>query len=781
MALNKILTEESYKQYMTANPFPAHDIDPEKKDSIAWCRQIALAIWSNYCLNNSGLPFSFGTNQYDYTTLRLYAEGNQDINKYKKMLGRKNPDKDDDRRGTYNAISWDNHSVLPRFEQVILEKLAEFDVNYSAVGVDDATITEKTRIKNIVWERAQNKFYEQVYSALGEQMPEMPFKPADKQELELWSSMTLEMAYEMKMTEAVKYCMNRSEWDDELAVGIRRDLFRLGVAAVYEYVETHSKMPKVDYCDPAFTIFPKSNKYGYQDIPWAGDVVFMTVIDVRKQYKAKGQYISEEQFFQDIQKCINTSAMAQTGAFGLRMFPNVASQNFTSMDSHGAFPYDYLKVPVLRCEYKTWNTDVYSEIKTKSGETVTRREKYTYNKNDEKRSTVKRGYETWYKCWWVIGTDLVIDYGPKEYIKRDAAGKTYSGYTIIRTDNRSFVARMIPYIDEIELIHKRFMMAWREAAPSGFAVYMSALKNVTFKDKKVHPMDLLSIYADTGKIVIDDGVLKNVQGKAVNPIMPLPGGLGPLLNEFMASYQFFRAQLSDITGISDAMLGANPIPGQLKSTTEIALEGSEKVIRPLGRAYNIAKKRVFEKLLCDIKTIARFTPDGFRAIFQDLSLNTVQKIVVVSDDASRDYALKAEPEATELMKQEIIVSAKESAAKGQITYPDYLQVVRYVGQGKVRFATALLEYKLQKRVEQEQQINMQNIQANAEVQQQSLEQKAKMDAMLLQLEGRMAEVEQRIKGDYTLENTRLKGETDLLLQEREFKHEIENPQPAVSK
>jgi len=133
------------------------------------------------------------------------------------------------------------------------------------------------------------------------------------------------------------------------------------------------------------------------------------------------------------------------------------------------------------------------------------------------------------------------------------------------------------------------------------------------------------------------------------------------------------------------------------------------------------------------------------------------------------------------MKQEIIVSAKESAAKGQITYPDYLQVVRYVGQGKVRFATALLEYKLQKRVEQEQQINMQNIQANAEVQQQSLEQKAKMDAMLLQLEGRMAEVEQRIKGDYTLENTRLKGETDLLLQEREFKHEIENPQPAVSK
>lgn len=781
MDLNKApIPEDYFLDAMSASPFPSDDVDPKIKKGIEWCRQIAKAIWSQYCLNNTGLPYNFGTNNFDYTTLRLYAEGNQPVEKYKKILTQKNPDKNSNQRGTYNAVSWDNHSVLPRFESVILEKLQDFETTFTPVGTDENTITAKMRMKNYIWEKSQNPIYQLIYEQLGIKNTEkLPFVPADRDELELWSSMKLELAHELNMSKAVKYVFNESEWSDEIKQQVYRDFFRLGVGATYEYVENNSNLPKITYCDPAFTIFPKSNQYGYQDIPFAGDVIFMTIAEIRKHLKGKGQFTSEDALVDKLKQYVNYSNTTYGGNLTYNPFANGIGNNAITTDSHGAMPYDYMKVAILRCEMKTWNTDVYSRRKTDSGVEVVRKEKYNYNKNDDKRTTEHKGYEMWYKCWWAIGTDICIDWGPKEYIKRDNKGKTYSGYTIIRTDNRSMVARMIPDIDEIELITKRFMMAWKNASPSGYAVFMNVLKNVTYKDKKLHPFDLIQIQRDTGTMIIDDGALKNVQGRAQNPIIPLAGGVGPILNEFIASYQFYRQRLADITGISDAMLGTNPIPGQLKSTTEIALAGSENVIKPLGRAYNLMKKRVYQKIICDIQTIARFNPEGFRIAFADLSDNTLQKIMIGSEDAGFTYTLRAEPEATEMMKQEIILSAKDASLKGQITYPDYLQMVKYVSEGNVRFATALLEYKLMKRAEYEQQVNMENIKANGEEQQKSLMMKAETDAKLLQLEAQMESLLQQLKNQGAAQTTSMNNQTDLLLQARDLTFQEEHPAPVA--
>lgn len=773
---NAGIPQEVFKDTSFPYPFPSDDVDPKIKKSREWCMRIAQAIWSQYVLNNTGLPYTFGTNMFDYTTLRLYAEGNQPVQKYKDILSRKNPDKNDKRRGAYNAISWDNHSIIPRFEAVILEKLQDYETQFTPVGVDENSIHAKTRLKNYIWEKSQNPIYAQIYQQLGIKETEtLPFIPADKQELDMWASMKLELSHELNMGKAVKYVFDQSNWDDELKQQILRDLFRLGVSATYEHVENYSGLPKITYCDPAFTIFPKSNQYGYLDIPFAGDVIFMSIADIRRNLKDKGQFKTEQEFFDNLKPYISQNANYTVGNWGNNTLWNTNNQITT--DSHGTLPYDYLKVPVLRCEMKSWNTDVYSELTVEGGKKVRRQEDYNYNKNDDKRKTVRKGYESWYKCWWVIGTTMCIDWGQKEYIKRDKKGKTYSGYTIIRTDSKSMVARMIPEVDEIELMIKRFMMAWRNAAPSGYAYWMGVLKNVTYKDQKLTPFDLINMQMDTGNIIIDDGVLKTVQGKAQNPITPLPGGIGPILNEFIASYQFSRQRLSDITGISDAMLGTNPIPGQLKSTTEIALAGSENVIKPFGRGYITMKKRVYQKIICDVQTIAKTDPDGFRASFVDLSDNTLQKILIVSADSDYDYALAAEPEATEMMKQEILLTAKDAALKGQISYPDYLQMVKYVTEGKVRFATALMEYKQAKYAEMAAKSKQADIEANAQVQMQSLQANGEIEANLAKLQGQIDQLTEQIKGQTILQKTAMDNQTDVLLLDKQLKFDDEHPAP----
>lgn len=151
--------------------------------------------------------------------------------------------------------------------------------------------------------------------------------------------------------------------------------------------------------------------------------------------------------------------------------------------------------------------------------------------------------------------------------------------------------------------------------------------------------------------------------------------------------------------------------------------------------------------------------------------------MIGSDDAGFSYTLRAEPEATEMMKQEIILSAKDASLKGQITYPDYLQMVKYVGEGNVRFATALLEYKLMKRAEYEQQVNMENIKANGEEQQKSLEMKGQIDNQIAQMQGQLDAMLQQLKNQGAMQTTQMNNQTDLLLQERDLKFQDEHPAP----
>ena len=134
-----------------------------------------------------------------------------------------------------------------------------------------------------------------------------------------------------------------------------------------------------------------------------------------------------------------------------------------------------------------------------------------------------------------------------------------------------------------------------------------------------------------------------------------------------------------------------------------------------------------------------------------------------------------------MMKQEILVSAKEASAKGQISYPDYLQMVKYVSEGNVRFATALLEYKLMKRQEVEQQINMQNIQANGEQQQKSLEAKGQIDAQLIQMKGQIEALQQQLKNQGAIQTTQMNNQTDILLLDKQLKFDAEHPAPAANK
>lgn len=755
MELSSFFQKEHHDKYSKVFPFPPDDIDPKvKATDYEWHLKHAEGIWSEYNRNNCYVQWTYGTNQYDYTTLRLYAEGNQPIEKYKNQIAHADPEKNDRKRVMYEGISWDNQSVLPRFKESVMMLLDEMDVFYAPKAVDEASISLKSRIKHLIWERTQNKFYPEFYAKMGmEYKPDVPFHPTNMTELDIFAQSALELSHEIKMKKVIDAVMEESEWTDELKLKFYEDMFTLGIAIGRSYMDPHTGKEVVEYVDPQYAIFPKSELHNYKDIKRFGHVKWMSVIDMRKAYQKAGQYRTEKEFFKKIESMIDT-----------QMFPNDTADRFSStdfwskdqVDSHGSFPYDYLKIPVLCYEWATWNTDVVTE---KANGKIYFEKHGTSEKNTETAKTSKKSYESWHRCEWVIGTDMLLSFGPRYYVTRDVEGKTICSYFAYRVSNKSMVASMIPIEDQIEIITKKYQVAWKRAAPSGFRTNWGKLQGMSLKNgAKLHPFEVLDIYMDTG-ILFENDTKEMVAGSRMasqaQSFTPITGGLGNILNEYITAFGHEMQKLSTITGVTETLLGASPTPNQLIGTTQLSIQGSMNRLKPLFKGYKMMKKEATKRVMIDILNYARFNPQGFKATYKSFSDNTLEKILIGAEDSKYRFSLVIEQIATDEMRQVIIQSAQQAVAKGVMSEVDLITIVEHVQKGNVKFAKMLLEYKQAKTMQMQSQMAEQNAQMNAQMQQQSTQ----------------------IATDGKLQEIAKKGEEERKTKTLESQLESRNPQP----
>lgn len=727
--------EKSFEdKYGKVLPYPFDTITKKDMDDPEMYLGHVQAFWSEFYRNNLYLKWSYGTNAYDYTTLRLYADGNQPNQKYKDQLTHADPEKKDGTRIMYEGISWDNESVLPRFKESVMQLLMEMDVFYAPAAVDDASIQMRERVKNAIWERSRNDFYQKAAEMMGQKYdPQIPFVPANMMELDLFAQTALEITHEIKMKKVMDSVMDTNDWDDELKLKIYEDLYTIALAAVRTYM-TSQGYEAIEYVDPQYLLFPKSNRHDYNDINRAGHVKWMDIQQIRRQHKKNGHYTTEKAFFDKIKELILNRKQEFYVAEGFQSFD---LWQMNQNDSQGSFPYDQLKLPVLVYEFEVQIQDKFTD---KADGRTYFEPASAKEKNTDKNKTYAKTYSNWLTCEWVIGTDLMITWGPKEYLTRDSEGRCKSSYTIYRVGNKSLVAAQIPIEDRLEIITKKFQLAWKRAAPAGYKVNYKNLENMSLKmgGAKLHPFEVLDIYMDTG-ILLENVTAESIAGprggSAARTFEIIPGGMGPMLNEYMTTFQNEMAKLSIITGITETLLGASPQPGQLNGVTQLSIQGSMNRIRPLFNGYKKIKKEVSKKIMVDILNYARFNPEGFSATYKNFNDNTMQKIVLGAKEAGYRFGLKIEQVFTEETKQLIINSAQTAVAKGTLTEIDFITITEQLMKGNLKFAKVLMEYKMSKNMQMQSQINQQNAEMNAQVQQQSLQAKGDMDIRKIQEEG----------------------------------------------
>ena len=745
--------------------FPPENVPHSDKSKKEWCAAFAMAIWGDYCKGNTGLPYTAnGVNQYDYATIRQYADGNQPVDKYKEQVGHPqnehSPDEQDKSRFSYNkAISWANQSIIPKYRKATIANLMDMDIDLTPIGVDENSMKERQRVINYIWERSQNAFYDRIYGAVGQKDEPLPFIPADKQELELFRQNGLELIHEQEMKKVVDRTFEINNWNVNIKRKLLEDLFDLGICLSDVDIDSLTGLPTITYFDPEYSIFNGSLTNNYSDMEEFGQVLFIPVKKLRAILIRDGVYVDEQTLLQQISPYTTT--------WGI----NIQYNNQGNKDSHGQYPYDYKKVPVLKCQYKSYNVDVHVKKKTKNGFVIEEfRSSNSEVEQSENVKVTKYPWEMWYTCTWVIGTDIFYNYGPKRGVKRDKNGKTYSGVSIIRLSNQSFGNQLIPIEDDNELVLKKFQIAWLNARPSGFILFWEALTNLTDGTLKVSVMEAFQLFMDKGILLANSDFVEQLGIKQVQHILePLVGGVGPILNEYVQSYNMNITKINDIVGISGVLAGDQPIPGQLVQTTEIAQNQSLKAISHIAEAYNYIKKSTYQKVIYDIQMLSSLNPDGLETLFTEFSTNTIQKVKIGADRAGIHYEMRVDTDATMAEKQAIVEAAFASAGNGSLSWPDALLIQELVRKGRSRWARIIMEYRMGVNQQREQQNQLELIQQNSETQQQSI---------INNLKAKIQEI--AAKGQQDRDTEILKGEIEKMLMILEASLDAKQPKQSSS-
>lgn len=696
------------------------DPDEKVKDADLYRRKAERLYWS-YINGYSALSYG---RSVDFNNQRRYAQGTQPNIKYMDSICPMNP-KTGKREG-YDVISWDNFPVMAKLRAVVLGKFDPIDYAVSVNCIDENS-NKKRDLEKLMYyiEQKDKEFYNGVYQSIGVKPdePKMPYKPTTLEDLNIIEEIgSFKLAAEIEMEGKLRKCLDHSEWS-ELKKRLLEDAFDLAFIATKDYNDPITKEPKVRYIDPEFLLVRYTRSNSFEDIAEWAEIKFYTI----QQLKQMGVPA------QDLHKCIR----GMSGLFGNAGYYNLSFDMYMNNPTR----FEEIKVAILDGEFDTLDTDFYEMspdgriFNTPWGSDKPRK---------KENKLVKSSYDKWYRYKWVIGTDVVFDYGYQFDQVYDQHNKPKASLSCYRIADRSIVSSCIATIDDLEITMKKLRLAIANARPSGLSIDIASLNSVDIGGGTYDPFQLIKLLTLKGHLLYRAAIAPNgmlIQG-APPPVTELKGGIGAELEELLTLITMFLNHLRELSGISQVIDGSNPIPGQLVGVTEAQEAGTNNVLRPMLSAYQYIKRITCRKLAWRIQLNAKVQKyksfgDAVLSSMEDITEPTMDVMVEVLIDEQMVAKIDA-------MANESIKAAKQGQAG--ITMADYFFIQRCLQVGQLKYAQFYLsarEYESQQTL-LEQQKQMQQLNNQGAI---SLEQE-KQKTLQMEMQLRQMEIELTKQWDY---------------------------------
>jgi len=668
--------------------FPSQVVPDAEKASWEYGSQVASAIeteWFNQGRTN-GNRYLTSFNNYHF--LRLYARGEQPVQKYKDELSI-NGDL------SYLNLDWKPVPVISKFVDIVVNGISNKQFEIKAFAQDPSSVKKRTEHADaIAKDMFAHKQLQKMKDMFGidasrssvppDQMPET------MEELELHMQLSYKQAIEIAEEEAITTTLAKNKW--ELTKRrLNQDLVTCGIACAKTTFNKANGI-EIDYVDPAYVIYSYTEDPNFEDIYYVGEVKSITIPELKKQ-------------FPDI--------------------PNDELQKIQQMPGNRQYitgwgNYDNNTVQILYFEYKTYMNQVFKLKYNENGleKIIQKTDEFnpppadTYDK-------VSRSIEVLYSGVKVLGTDTMLKWELAENMTRPMSDSTKveMNYALCaprmyKGKIESLVSKITGFADMIQLTHLKMQQVLARMVPDGVFLDMDGLAEVDLGNgTNYNPAEALNMYFQTGSIVgrslTQDGELN--RGKV--PIQELTSSSGGAkLQSLIQTYQYYLQMIRDVTGLNEARDGSLPDKDALVGLAKMAANQSNIATKHINQASLYLSLRICENISLKITDVLRF-PLTNNALVESISLFNAKTLSEISNLNLHDFGIFLELEPEEEEQQMLETNIQIALKGGGIDLEDAIDIRQIKN---IKLANQLLKQKRKKKLKRDQANQKAMIQAQAQ-------------------------------------------------------------------
>ena len=673
----------------TNSAFPSQVVSDAEKASWEYGTQVGQAIeyeWFGQGRTN-GNRYLTSWNQFHQ--LRLYARGEQSIQKYKDELSI-NGDL------SYLNLDWKPVPILSKFVDIVVNGISAKAYDIKAYAQDPSSIKKRTDYASMLYEDMVSKEYlDSLQQTLGinlYQTPNIDTVPESKDELELHMQLSYKQSVEIAEEEAIASVLAQNKFDLTRR-RLNMDLTVLGMAVAKTSFNTAEGIT-VDYVDPAYVVYSYTEDPNFDDVYYVGEVKSITIPELKKEFPDIGEEELER----------------------IQSMPG-NSQYITGWGN-----YDENTVQVLYFDYKTYHNQVFKIKETPQGlmKALEKPDSFNPPENDN-FERVSRSIEVLYNGAKVLGSNEMIKWELAENMSRPTADttKVEMNYALCaprmyKGRIESIVSKCIGFADMIQLTHLKLQQVLSRMVPDGVYLDMDGLAEVDLGNgTNYNPAEALNMYFQTGSIVgrslTQDGDMN--PGKV--PIQELNSSSGQAkISALIQTYQYYLQMIRDVTGLNEARDGTAMDKNSLVGLQKMAANASNVATRHINQSSLYITLKLAENVALKIADALEFplTRSALQNSISTFNIKTLDEIVNLN---LHDFGIFLELEPDDEEQAQLENNIQVALQQGGIDLEDAIDLRNIKN---LKLANQMLKIKRKAKAKQDQVNQQANIAAQGQSQ-----------------------------------------------------------------
>ena len=719
--------------------FPSQVVSDLEKISYDYGLKVGKAIESEW-FDDSYTNNRYNANQSNFHRLRLYARGEQSIQKYKDELSI-NGDL------SYLNLDWKPVPIIPKFVDIVVNGISERTYDIKAYSQDPFGMGERTKYMETILAdmRAQelDNFSEEAFGVNLRNIDPQEL-PANEDELQLHMQLEYKQAVEIAEEQAINTLLegNRYELTKKR---FYYDLTVLGIGAVKTNFNT-SEGVTVDYVDPANLVYSYTDSPYFDDIYYVGEVKVIPINELVKQFP----HLTNE----DLEE------IAQDATQNLGRVNSVGYNSERNNDNN--------QVSVLYFNYKTYMNEVYKVKETATGanKAIERDDTFEAPEGDDANFTkLQRSVEVLYEGVMIAGTEKLLKWELSKNMMRPKSDytKVKMNYSIVapRMYNgniESLVGRITGFADMIQLTHLKLQQVMSRMVPDGVYLDADGLAEVDLGNgTNYNPQEALNMFFQTGSVIGRSMTADGDMNPGRVPIQEIQSGSGGAkMQTLIQTYNYYLQMIRDTTGLNEARDGSTPDANALVGVQKLAAANSNTATRHILQSGLFLTAEVAEALSLRISDILEYSPTK-EAFIQAIGAHNVGTLEEISGLHLYDFGIFIELAPDEEQKAILENNIQVALASNNIDLEDAIDIREIKN---LKLANELLKLRRNKKLQRDQAMQQQNIQAqaqaNAQSQQVAAQAEVQKNQANMQMEMQMAQMQAQLDNQKLISEAEMK-------------------------